>query len=157
MVKIFEHNKIQLDIIGDGEEKERLKELSIKLGIEENINFLGRIYSPEEKQVYFKKAIASISPKQAGLSVLESFSYGVPFIAYENAISGGEHLNIKNGFNGFLLHSQKELANILKQLYRDRALSKKLGNNAYEYYRSKRQMKHMVNTFDSAFKYVSDT
>lgn len=147
---------IELDIIGEGEEKKRLTELAIKLEIQGKVNFLGHIASPKEKEIYFKRAIASISPKQAGLSVLESFSYGVPFIAYENAISGGEHLNIKNGYNGYLLNSIDEITKTMTEMYKIEKLSRELGINAFQYYKEKRQMKHMVDSFESAFKYVKN-
>lgn len=147
---------LYLNIIGEGEEKARLEKRSHELGVKQHVRFLGRISTPEEKQIYFKQAIASISPKQAGLSVLESFSYGVPFIAYEKAISGGEHLNIKNGENGYLVDSQKELTTRMQKLYQDRALAKKLGSSAFRYYKDKRQMKHMVEVFDKVMKTVSE-
>lgn len=153
-IKLNKTNNTQLDIIGEGEEKSRLIELASYLGIQERINFLGQISSHKEKEIYFKRAIVSISPKQAGLSVLESFSYGVPFIAYENAISGGEHLNIKNGYNGYLLNSIEELTSTMANMYKNEILAKKLGANAFRYYKEKRQMKHMVDSFESAFKYV---
>ena len=145
---------LQLNIIGDGPEKKNLIKLVDKLKIKNYVTFTGKISSSNEKYIYFKRAIACVSPRQAGLSVLESFSYGVPFIAYRNAISGGEHLNIENGFNGYLLNSNKELTESLIKLFESPKLAKKLGSNAFEYYKSKRQMKHMVDVFDSAFKYV---
>jgi len=154
LIKKNKINDIHLNIIGDGKEKDNLIELAKLHSIESRVNFLGQITSSKEKEVYFKKAIASISPKQAGLSVLESFSYGVPFLAYKDAISGGEHLNIKSGTNGYLLNDKEELTSTMKEILENTTLSKQLGKNAFNYYKEKRQMKHMVNTFDSAFKYV---
>src|SRR5699024_9951087 len=84
-----------LNIVGGGNKK-YLKELTSIIENEElsqNINFIGPLYDSSEKKELFSIAVACISPKQAGLSVLESFSYGVPFICFSDAISGGEHLN----------------------------------------------------------------
>lgn len=154
LVKNTNNMSVQLDIIGEGPEKKNLIALSNKLGINDRTNFLGQISSSEEKEHCFKRAFACISPKQAGLSVLESFSYGVPFIAYKDAISGGEHLNIQNNVNGYLINDRIELASTLKTMVENKQLSATLGTNAFKYYKSKRQMKHMVEVFDLAFKSV---
>lgn len=156
LTKKIAQSDLQLDIIGEGEEKSKLIELSNNLGVAKKVNFLGKISSPPEKELYFSKAIACISPKQAGLSVLESFSYGVPFIAYKNAISGGEHLNIKSGYNGYLLSSREELVDTMESMYTNKKLSKMLGKNAFKFYTDKRQMKNMVDTFETAFNYVKN-
>lgn len=146
--------ELKLIIIGDGEEKERLKKLSVSLQINDIVEFKGRINDQEIKEGYFASAIASVSPKQAGLSVLESFSYGIPFICYKNAISGGEHLNIVDNKNGFLVESQEELSRVLLNLEGNRRLARELGHNAYLFYKERRQMKDMVNSFRKAFEYV---
>src|SRR5690554_7564832 len=129
LIKKNKINDIHLNIIGDGKEKDNLIELAKLHSIESRVNFLGQITSSKEKEVYFKKAIASISPKQAGLSVLESFSYGVPFLAYKDAISGGEHLNIKSGTNGYLLNDKEELTSTMKEILENTTLSKQLGKD----------------------------
>lgn len=145
-----------LNIVGGGDKEiiEELKASVIKEKLENNIKFIGPVYSDEVKQKYFEKAVCSISPKQAGLSVLESFSYGVPFICFEDAISGGEHLNIKNDVNGYLVNSEDELTAKL-MLFTDKSnLSKDLGRSAYEFYRDKRSMAVMVDEFDKAIQFV---
>lgn len=154
VIRCTQNSNLKLEIIGEGEEDESLKQLAFDLNIENQVSFLGNISSRSEKEIYFKKAYACISPKQAGLSVLESFSYGVPFISYKGAISGGEHLNIINGYNGFLVDNKEELTHKLIELLENTELAKKLGHNAYNYYKEKRQMKHMVNFFHKAFEFV---
>lgn len=149
------HLAKKLVIIGDGSEKSNLIDLVHKLGLNEEVIFLGKIEDYKLKQRYFQRALVSISPKQAGLSVLESFSFGVPFIAFKNAISGGEHLNIKNGFNGFLVHSKEELTERMIQMDANPALSRKLGSEAFNYYVSKRTIEKMADEFIKVFKSVS--
>lgn len=144
----------KLVIIGDGPSKEKLMDISASLGINQFVLFAGNVSESKEKENYFKDAVVSISPLQAGLSVLESFSYGVPFISYTNAVSGGEHLNIKNDFNGYLVDSEAELVNHMINLNDDPKLGAKLGSNAFEYYKEHRSMKKMVGGFESAFQYV---
>lgn len=146
---------LKLVIIGSGSEELSLKILAKQLDIENLVEFKRAITDDKLKKEYFRKAIACVSPLQAGLSVLESFSYGVPFITYRNAISGGEHLNIINYNNGMLVNNENELTTSLMKINEDRELAKRLGNNAYKHYYEKRQMKHMVSVFKEAIDYVN--
>jgi len=102
---------------------------------------------------YFEKAIASISPGQAGLSVLESFSYGVPFITSYDAITGGEIFNIRHGYNGFLIHNNIELENIMENLSRTRN-SRIYHQNAYKFYQDNRKITDMGNSILNAINSV---
>ena len=86
---------INLVIIGDGEEKENLIKLIEKLSLKKRVSMKGKITSNVDLIEYYKKALVNVSFGQAGLSVLQSFGYGVPFITKINAISGGE----KNKYN----------------------------------------------------------
>lgn len=144
----------KLVIIGSGPLKEDLNQWVNDLNLSDSVELVGNISDDSHKKQYFTRAIASISPLQAGLSVLESFSYRVPFICYSNAISGGEHLNIKNGENGYLINSVDELIQKMVELDQQPLTAAKLGNSAYQYYQDKRQMKHMVEGFVSSFNFV---
>lgn len=163
MIKIFHqyinNNPINIKtlyIIGDGEEYNYLKEYIDNNELQENIFLLGKIENMQEKISFFKRSIASISLNQAGLSVLESFSFGVPFITKEKAISGGEHLNIKNNENGYLIQNTNEL--LTKMMYLDENVEygQILGHNAFSYYHNKASMELMVDNFERAIKYTSD-
>lgn len=152
----YKHKTIdKLIIIGDGEEKENLCELVSLLKIDDNVIFTGKITSEEQKWAYFKNSAISVSLKQAGLSVLECFSYGIPFVCFKNAISGGEHLNIQNGKNGYLIESIDELVSLLIKLDKTPELAQKLSQNAFDYYHNERNMSQMSKVFVKAFKFVN--
>lgn len=146
----------KLNIVGSGDESivEKLKKYVSEQGLSSHVFFRGPLYEDTEKLEYFSDAIACVSPKQAGLSVLESFSYGVPFICFEDAISGGEHLNVISGFNGYRVSSDEELTEKLFEISTDKDKAQKLGQNAYQYYSKERSMDRMVEEFSKAIEYA---
>ena len=142
-----------LVIIGDGDEYSNIKIFIKNNNLENNISLKGAIYDESSLAVLIKNAVAMISPNQAGLSVLLSFGYGIPFICNNNAITGGERLNIINEFNGYLYDTNEELMNIILNLNSNYSLVELLSKNAYNYYNSKASMELMVAEFLNAIKY----
>ena len=105
---------IKLVIVGDGQEADRLKILITKLNLESRVFLKKGTYDNLKIRNYYSRSLASISLNQAGLSILQSFSYKVPFITKSNSISGGEKNNIFHGFNGFLIgDSRSEIENMI--------------------------------------------
>lgn len=146
-------NSINLVIIGDGKEKDNLIKLIEKLSLEKRVFLKGKIISSIELVEYYKKALVNVSYGQAGLSVLQSFGYGVPFITKINAISGGEKTNIINGYNGYLCEDNEDsLGSLLRMLSNDQNLARKLGMNAYKYYTEKCTIRAMAKGFINAIE-----
>ena len=140
-------NYKKLQIIGSGSEEKNLKSQVEKLGLLNDVIFLGRIINQQMKLTIFENAIALISPGQAGLSVLESMSYGVPYITYKDAITGGEIFNIENKKNGFLIDGKNDLVKLMKELTFDKCLLQQMSNHAIYHYNNNRTMNIQVNTF----------
>jgi len=146
-------SEITLTIVGDGVQKEILETLANELKLGERIDFVGKVTNTRLLMDYYKKAILSVSFGQAGLSVLQSMGYGVPFLTKENAISGGEKSNIKNGYNGILcMDNQGSLTENLICLCNDLDYARKLGENAFDYYTKYCSMENMVQGFRDAIE-----
>lgn len=137
----------KLLIIGSGKEEENLKNQVKKLKLSNDVIFLGKIIDKKLKIRYFEKAIAVISPGQAGLSVLESMAYGVPFVTYKNAITGGEIFNIEDGKNGFKVNGKNDLVKIMINMSSNKKMLEKLSKNALNHYNKNRRIEDMVNSF----------
>lgn len=146
-----------LDIIGDGSEFMVLSNYLKYKELSKKIFLRGAIYDDEVLKGYLKKAICLISPDQAGLSVLKSFAFGVPFVTKNNAITGGERLNIVNQYNGLLYNEDKELDEILEKCINEKRFFKKMGENAYNFYWDKANMDVMVLGFENAINYALKT
>lgn len=125
---------LKLVIVGGGPEKNRVQQMIRDYALEDNVRMLGPIYDAELKADLFKKAFCVISPQQAGLSVVEAFSYGVPFVTSLKAITGGESLSIIGEENGVLFDDPSELSDIILSFCDGRRSSARLGRRAYSLY-----------------------
>lgn len=142
---------IQFSLIGDGPERERLAALANTLGMEDKIQLLGKIEDPKVLANYYAEAIASVSFGQAGLAVLQSMAFGVPFVTKRNAISGGEKHNITHGKTGlFCEDSPEALEAALLRLIQDIDYARRLGEAAYHYYSEAATVEQMVSNFANA-------
>lgn len=124
----------KVKIVGKGPEKDSIQKQIIELGLQNDIELCGPIYDEEILKEYFLAATICVSPKQAGLSVLKSLGYGVPFVTRTNAITGGEKTNIIDGENGVLYDTIEELAEIIKATAIEPERFRRMSENAREYY-----------------------
>ena len=149
--------KIILIFIGDGCEKDNLMLLVEKMKLKSRVFFEGQINDTELLKDYYKNAIVSVSFGQAGLSVLQSFGYGVPFMTKKNAISGGEITNIIHNINGVICEDRmSSLQDNLFKLCVNLEFSRKLGKNAYNYYGEFCTITKMAEGFISAIENKKD-
>ena len=148
------HDIPKLLIVGDGAERAALEELVHNKALDEKICFLGKITDDNRLKEIFEAAIVTISPKQAGLSVLKSMAFGVPFVTLENAITGGEIFNIENGETGVILKDENELKDLILNCPDQLAYYTSMGEKARAFYFNNRTMAHSVQAFDEAIRYV---
>ena len=145
--------KIRLVFVGDGVELELLKKEVAHLKLIDRVVFSGRMNSQDELIEYYNRALCSVSYGQAGLSVLQSIGFGVPFVTLKSAISGGEISNIEDGYNGILLENgSASLHKMLIKVSNDENYARYLGMNAYAYYQKYCKLEHMVNGFVEAIE-----
>ncbi len=125
-----------LDVIGDGQERNKLERMVQNLNLSKFVNFHGHISESCTKADVIKGSFLSVSPGQAGLSILESMSYGIPFLTSRNAISGGEIKNISDCYNGYLVDDYKdpiELALKMIKIKQDENIEQ-VSMNAHDYF-----------------------
>lgn len=144
-----------LDIIGGGAELENIILWIRSKDLAKNIFVHGPIYEENNLNPFFNSAVASISPKQAGLSILNCFAKGVPFVTSAQAISGGEINNVIDGYNGCIYkNGVDELSEIISDLYNNEEKAELLSQNAKHYYHTERTVSKMVNGFKDAISFV---
>lgn len=143
---------VTVDIVGEGEENKTLMALAEKLGISNRVVFHGRIVDEEKLLPLFRKAFAYVSPGDVGLGVLHSLAYGVPVVTQREGRHGPEFHNLDNGGNSIIYQDGSELKNILLDFALDVTKSKRLGENAYQYYANKRSLTLMIQGFSNAIE-----
>lgn len=143
-----------LNIIGKGPDYDSIREWIMKNNLQDLIVLRGAIFDVNEKAKYFAQALACISPKQAGLTVLESMGYGVPFVSSKNAITGGELLNVHNGVDGVVMESEKDLSAVVRDISEHPEKYIEMGKKAKDFYDNNRTPRHMAQGFWDAIQYV---
>lgn len=145
-----------LHLVGGGAEFEPVKKWIQNNNLEQSIVMHGAVFEEPKLCELFTSALACVSPGQAGLSVLKSFGYGVPFITHKNAITGGERLNIANQKNGILFDDYPQLPEILLDLFNNPDKYEQMGRNAQDFYYSSRTPAIMANGFIDSIAYVTE-
>jgi glycosyltransferase involved in cell wall biosynthesis len=107
MISVFsllkENLDISLHVIGGGPEIEKLKTAQKNIG---NIYLHGVIYNEEEAGKIIYASDIMINTGYVGLSILHSFSLGIPFAAFRSQNNYPAHSpeieNLEDGINGIL-------------------------------------------------------
>lgn len=120
---------------GSGEMRSKLEELSIELGIKDNVIFAGFVQKDLRAFYYRSSDIfclpSTMSTECYPLSILEAMASQVPVIASE---IGGIPDIVKNGINGMLIkpNDHDALVNTIIKLLKNPLFSEELSNNAFE-------------------------
>lgn len=123
---------IKLQIIGDGEDKKYLKALVKEVGIENRVDFIGKV-PLHEVQEYFAQADVFLFPtlENAGFVIIEAMSNALPVLAMNY---GGPQQFVKHYVEEQLVSEElpyevivDALANNLEQLYQDSDLRMQIG------------------------------
>lgn len=145
---------LSLYLIGEGRDRDMLTSLVDEFKLQDRVFLVGKIEDPTVLEAYYARALASVSFGQAGLAVLQSMAFGVPFITKLSAISGGEKHNIIDNYNGILCNDDaSSLGQAMILLAKNEGTARMMGSNAYKYYRDRASVDGMVEGFRSAFSY----
>ena len=143
-----------LNIIGKGPEFAEIETWINNNSLSDKIKLRGAVYNIEEKAKYFARALACISPQQAGLSVLESMGYGVPYVTTKDAFTGGEIFNIHDGIDGVLMSDISELLSIIRDISTNKSKYLHMGAKAMEFYNNDRKPSDMADGLWKAICYA---
>lgn len=120
--------KMELWIIGEGDELPGLRELVSSLGLHRSVKFFGRV-AHEKLSVFYGLADVFVLPSlNEGMSntMLEALASGLPIIA---TVTGGTEELVSDGENGLYIEKESpaDIALKLEVLLSDEELRKKMG------------------------------
>lgn len=152
---------VWLTVIGDGSEKVRYQEVAKELGVAERIKWIGATLDQMVIAPWFMSAKAFIYPGSIGLSILHSFSYGLPVITHGNADHQMPEFEVmEDGRTGYCFEegSVKDLERKICLLLSDEEtrlrMSKYCKSLAYENYSMGQMVRNYCNAIDAAHKFV---
>ena len=123
---------IQLNLLGEGSEREKLEEVTQQLNLAEYIFFQGNVDDPER---FLKNSVLYIHTARYepfGLVILEAMAAGLPVVCTDG---GGNRDLIRNGENGFILDTEnpEELADKIEYLLTNAEQRIRMGSNAQRF------------------------
>lgn len=147
----------RLIVVGEGPEGEELRKLSAQLGVNEQVEWRGRVSDAELPVVY--SSVAALVLPSTGLSEsfgivqLEAHACGTPVVS--SNLPGVREVN-PDGVSGLLAQpgDADDLARKLKLLLDDAELRNKLGEQARKHVREKFPLRRMLAGVDDVYKEV---
>lgn len=123
------HQKIPLVICGSGHQEAELKAQAQKLGVSDQLRWVGKV-AQEELAGFYRSALCVVVPSRVpetfGLIGLEAMRFGTPVVG---TAVGGIPQWLKDGHNGYLVPSNDsaKLAEAINRFIGDRELAQLLG------------------------------
>ncbi len=131
-IVVNRHSDWILNIYGDGEEKEKLKQIIKLLHLEGNVFLKG--YSSSIENELTQSSIAAYTSKSEGflLAIIEAMECGIPVVSYASPF--GPKDIISEGRDGYLVEvgNKEKLADRICNLIEDDELRQKMGKAASE-------------------------
>ena len=129
-------HKLQLFIVGTGADVEQLKVKCLKLGVSDQVVWLGPIYDEYKIAPWFLSTDCFVYPGAVGLSMIHAFSYGLPAIVHqEYSRHMPEIAAFEDGVTGytFKYNSKNDFLSTLDKAFEQRKnMLPKMGLSAYD-------------------------
>jgi L-malate glycosyltransferase len=154
--RVVEANpQVGLIIVGDGQEKARIRNQTNELGLQAHVVMPGyRADVPEWLAAADIFVLSSLS-EGTSVSLIESMAVGIPSVV--TRVGGNEYV-VEDGVTGLIVAPQDvaALANGMDQLASDDALRRKLGQAAQAQFRSRFEVIRMFESYEKIYRALMD-
>jgi colanic acid/amylovoran biosynthesis glycosyltransferase len=154
---ITEGLNLQVDIIGDGPDINRLSYMITELDLKDNVHLLGKKPPVEVKQLMQSSHVLLHTSLSEGIAnvVLEAMSCELAVITTD---AGGINEVIRDHENGLLIPTRdpESVAVKLREVYNDQALRTRLGKNARQSVIKNHTLEQQADQFVRMYKEVLD-
>lgn len=142
-------NKSKLIIVGTGDEFDNLKKYINSNNLEKRIILKGHISNYNELKKLYDSSIFSASPGYVGLSITQSFGFGVPMLVSKNENHSPEIEAFKNNINGVFFETDnvEDFSKRIIEVYKNKEnwISKR--NTIVKLCKKDYSIENMANTF----------
>jgi glycosyltransferase involved in cell wall biosynthesis len=123
--------RLRLTLVGDGPQRHRLRRRARRLGLDQAVRFAGYLPREEVRQVLARSDVFVLASwlESFGIAALEARAAGVPVVALDR---GGIKEFVRDGRDGLLARTDRELADRLVTLAREPDLLARLAEGARE-------------------------
>ncbi|NVO21370.1 MAG: glycosyltransferase [Bacteroidetes bacterium] len=123
-------NDFEIEIVGDGPEKERLEKISSEAGVSDKVHFMG--FRSDTANFYAKFDLFILPSREECLSIalIDAGVWGIPSIAF--AVGGNDEI-IRNGVTGYIVQTKDELFDKVKYLMDQPAEREQMSKAAKEF------------------------
>lgn len=112
----------RLIFIGDGQKLDEIREVARRLGVADQVEFLGEVFDHEDLRAAYERCIASISAGYVGLSMTQSHAFGLPMLYPDNEPHAPEVEAAEEGVNAVTFRSDDptSLASAMREVIDNR-------------------------------------
>jgi glycosyltransferase involved in cell wall biosynthesis len=145
---------MELVVVGEGPEKEKLMAQSLELNVNNSVKFLGGVYDPALLGKQLMASSIYILAGMGGLSINDAMIFGLPVIC--SVCDGTEKFLVKEGFNGLYFENgdQKSLETKIKYLFDHPEKCLEMGENSVHIIKNEININTVVKGYMNAFNYV---
>jgi glycosyltransferase involved in cell wall biosynthesis len=146
--------KIELLVLGDGPEMEKLVTQSLRLNVQDHVKFLGGVYDIELLGKYLMCSSIYVLAGMGGLSINDAMIFELPVIC--SVCDGTEKHLVIEGYNGLYFEegSQSSLESRIRYLFNNPIIRSKMGRNSLKIIQDKINITTVVRAYIRAFNFV---
>ena len=148
---------VRLVVIGEGSEKESYQSLASEIGVGDRIKWISASRDQMVMAPWFMSAKAFVYPGSIGLSILHSFSYGLPVITHGNAAHQMPEFEVMEDGKTGLCFEEGEVTDLerkLCSLLADESARLEMSHYcqllAYEKYSMGQMVRHTIEAIEAA-------
>jgi glycosyltransferase involved in cell wall biosynthesis len=151
VVAAIPDERLQLLVVGDGEDRVRLDALARSLGVAERVHFVGRHVRPWDYfQVMDVFSLPSMGLESFGNAAVEAMALGLPLIVFSDG--GGLVEHVEHGTTGFIVSSQRELELTVAGLMDDPERRAQIGTSARAFVRDRYTTQHAAHAYRDLYE-----
>jgi len=149
------YHDLELVVVGGGPQLDELKLQSEKMGIENNIQFVGGVYDPVLLGRYFVSSSVYVLAGMGGLSINEAMCFNKPVVC--SVCDGTEKKLVREDYNGkyFKDSDLDDLVQKLDYLLSNPELAKQMGENSGEIIKNEVNIHTVISGYINAFNFVT--